>query len=264
MSVHGGAARFARKLSRVKQRLGLYQPRIEEFCFIIGAMKSGTTTLYSYLIQHPTIAPNHFQKEPEYFSRREAPEDLRAYYRQWLPKPFRRQIALEASTGYTKRPSFPNVAERLKALSARKHFVAILRDPVDRIESHLAHNTAATGLPSSAERADSAHALAVSRYAMQLDAYRAAFPDTPVRIVLFEDFREDPLAVLRDICQHLEIDPNFPFRILPPQNTRSRDAQAQSVRLSPETRAELAGELASDMVRLRDEYGVDVSRWGFR
>lgn len=259
----GRVDRIRRKLSRVNQRLGVYQPRIEEFCFIIGAMKSGTTTLYSYLVQHPVIARNHFQKEPEFFSRREAPKDLRPYYRQWLPKPFQRQIALEASTGYMKRPSFPNVAERVKALPGRKHFVAILRDPVDRIESHLAHNTAAAGLPSSGERADRVHALAVSRYAMQLDAYRAAFAGAPLKIVLFEQFREDPIAVLRDICQHLEIDADFPFRILPPQNTRSRDAQAQSVRLSSEIRAELAAELAPDMARLRDEYGVDISRWGF-
>lgn len=36
--------------------------------FIIGAMKSGTTSLYAYLNSHPQIYMSEF-KEPEYFAK---------------------------------------------------------------------------------------------------------------------------------------------------------------------------------------------------
>ena len=40
---------------------------MERFAIIIGAMKSGTTSLFHYLSQHPRIAACH-EKEPDFFS----------------------------------------------------------------------------------------------------------------------------------------------------------------------------------------------------
>ncbi|WP_299938757.1 sulfotransferase [uncultured Pelagimonas sp.] len=252
------------RASRANQRLGLYTPSLKEFCFLIGAMKSGTTTLYHYLAQHPAIAENQYQKEPEFFSSPHEPDDLAPYYRQWLPRLMGRQIALDGSTGYSKQPGFPDVAKRLSKLPGRKHFVYMLRNPVDRLESHLAHNLAAKEVvfEPGAELPDLTHPLAVSQYAYQLDAYRAAFPDIAVKIVAFEAFKTDPLAVVRDICAHLEIDPDFAFEVLPPQNTRSKRADVQSFKLTSDQRADITKRLQPDLERLHAQYGFDTGIWG--
>ena len=39
----------------------------DDFIIIIGSMKCGTSSLYNYLIEHPSICPCSI-KEPEYFS----------------------------------------------------------------------------------------------------------------------------------------------------------------------------------------------------
>lgn len=250
------------KISRVNQRFGLYTPRLSEFCFIIGAMKSGTTTLYAYLAQHPQFLTNRFQKECEFFSQKEQPSDIKTYLRQYLKLPLVRQIALDGSTGYSKMPAFPNVAERLKALPGRKHFLYILRDPVDRVESHIAHNLArGTDTTDFTTPEAIEHYLSVSRYAHQLDAYRAAFPDTPVHLYDFQDLKTNPLGLVRQICRDLHLADSYAFKPLAPQNTRSRQSAVQKFRLSDDQKQIIRTALTPDITRLRDEYGFDVSGW---
>lgn len=263
--LHRANAAAVTALSRGNAALRLYTPAIAEHCFIIGAMKSGTTALYGYLSQHPAIAPNLTEKEPEFFSQPEAFSPaaatgaLAAYRRQWLPRPFARRIALEASTGYSKRPRFPDAAARLARLPARKHLIYILRNPIARAESHLAHN-AALGRgrdPAAAQIADLEHAAAVSRYASQLDAYRSAMPDTPVKLVDFERFQRDTAAVLAELCAFMEIDVGFEFAVAPAPE------RSHGLRLPADQRRRLHAMLAEDMAALSARYGVDVARWGF-
>src|SRR6185437_9238816 len=113
---------------------------IPRFVLIIGAMKSGTTTLYSYLKTHPQIAtgPN---KEPGFF----AFEEKWALGFEWYESQFNfeRQIhacALEATTDYTKYPFCKEVVNRLKASAPRQFkLIYIMRHPLRRIESHARH-----------------------------------------------------------------------------------------------------------------------------
>ena len=237
-------------------------PPTDAFAFIIGAMKSGTTTLFSYLSQHPEIAA-HPVKEPEFFSRKARPSavDLARYAAGWGPVPAGRHVMLEASTGYTKRPRFPDAAARIAALEGRKSFLYIVRDPLARIESHIAHNLAAGQIAPEAIRFDKlAHHVAVSSYAYQLDAWAAAFPGTPVHLVDFADLRDDPLPMLRGVCRALDLDPDFPFTPLAAQNVRS---QQQAYRLPAPLAARLRRALAPDMRRFGDIHGFDVAQWGF-
>jgi hypothetical protein len=253
------------RIVNLNRRLGLFTPQIHEYLFLLGAMKCGTTTLFSYLAQHPEICQNLFQKEPEYFSNHSEELDIRSYYRQYFPLPFKRQIALEASTGYTKIPGFPNVADKLNSLPGKKYFAYIVRNPVERIESHMAHNIAANEKKFDDLFTDGslAYYLAVSRYAFQLDAYRAAFPDHQVLLLDFEVLKTDPLEVVRSVCRHIGIDDLFAFSYIPPQNTRRSDNGAIDFRLSFLQREMLKERLQSDMDRFKYVYGFDVSNWGF-
>jgi hypothetical protein len=253
------------KVAKLNRRLGLFTPRITEFAFIIGAMKSGTTTLFGYLTQHPQIAPNLYDKEPEFFSKETMAEATDDYYRQYFPKFYRHQVALEASTGYTKMPGYPDVAARLKSLPQKKHFIYIIRDPVDRIESHMAH-VVASGRISPDHLFDEdklAHYLAVSRYAMQLDAYRAQFPDQKILLLDFEDLKAQPVQTAQIACQHIGVEASFPFQVIGPLNTRRSHNGASEIKLSASQRAMLKDKLQPDMRRFAADYGFDISRWGF-
>lgn len=108
---------------------------------IVGAMKSGTSSLFNYLSQHPLIVPP-VRKETHYFSlgyRLGKGED-------WYRAHFPLKIALnggkitgEATPGYMFEPDVP--ARIAKALPAAR-IIVVLRNPVERAISHYAHEVA--------------------------------------------------------------------------------------------------------------------------
>jgi hypothetical protein len=139
--------------------------------FIIGAPKSGTTTLFRMLCQHPHVYGSPL-KEPHFFSfgypgdqgEDEKHEDLvgekssashrkdastgppeagsntvRSWpdYRDLFSKAGEEQITGEASTSYM---ANPNVPSRIKRHCSRTRVLAILRNPVDRAYSQYLHH----------------------------------------------------------------------------------------------------------------------------
>lgn len=191
----------------------------DDFTLIIGAMKSGTTTLFHDLARHPQIAACS-DKEPAFFSREHIHENGYAWYQDLWPDhdPKVHRTALEATSAYTKRPRFDGVPERIRRVAdehdARFRFLYILRDPLDRITSHMTH--AIAGGDPSAHHLDGirkgsieGHTLEVSMYARQLDAYLEHFDRDRFHLIPFEAFVEDPAPVLEGIADFLDLDP-FP------------------------------------------------------
>lgn len=241
---------------------------IEGFLLIIGAMKSGTTTLFQYLRQHPQIAPSR-RKEPKFFVRdRKGPRAKRAerYARLWPGfEPGRHRYAMEASTHYTKAPLIPNVAQRIARHPGRFRFLYIMRNPIDRIESHLAHNLSRRQRLPKFDLANRRlrQAVAVSRYAYQLDLFRDGLGRDPEVLLLdFDELRENPLAATARCVAHLGLDPDFAFTPIEPANVRRPSESGETFRLDAAQRALLADSLRDDVAALRDRYGFDVSRWG--
>ena len=66
---------------------------------IIGAQKSGTTSLYHYLSQHPKITPPKYRKEINYFEKRYFSKSLRWYKSQFCSSELN-AYNFEASTNY--------------------------------------------------------------------------------------------------------------------------------------------------------------------
>lgn len=96
---------------------------------IIGAAKSGTTSLYDLVTKHPRIKPA-YTKEPFYFS---SPEKFSLlYYKTNFPIVGKR-LTGEASTSYLSSAEAP---ARMKAAIPDAKLIAILRNPVDRAYSH--------------------------------------------------------------------------------------------------------------------------------
>lgn len=103
---------------------------------IIGAQKGGTTSLFSYLLEHPDVLPP-FRKEVHYF-------DLHyragvRWYRGHFPYAHRLRggsVTLEASPYYLVHPRVP---QRVAQLLPNVKLIALLRNPVDRALSHYQH-----------------------------------------------------------------------------------------------------------------------------
>jgi len=103
---------------------------------IIGAQRSGTTSLFNYLVRHPDVLPP-LGKEVHYF-------DLHygrglEWYRSCFPYRGQlrgRSITLDASPYYLAHPLAP---ERAAGLLPRVKLVALLRNPIDRALSHYQH-----------------------------------------------------------------------------------------------------------------------------
>jgi len=103
---------------------------------VIGAQRSGTTSIFNYLIQHPdVVAP--LGKEIHYFDFHYA-QGVR-YYRGRFPYSHRLRngtITLDATPYYLVHPLVPQRAARL--LPDIK-LIALLRNPIERAFSHYQH-----------------------------------------------------------------------------------------------------------------------------
>lgn len=204
---------------------------MEHFILILGAMKSGTTTLFDLLGEHPAIAPC-FPKEPGFF----AFEDRWAEGFEWYENlfdfdPDRHTFGLDGSTDYAKHPFCSGIADRLAASAPRRFkLIYVVRDPFERLESHARHvqmNRKEVGqFPSvrpdhSLDNGISPVSLAVSRHATQLDHYRSFYDAGDLIIVKFEDLISDQSGTMQKLYAFLGLDAHEGHYV------HSNDASAQ-------------------------------------
>ncbi len=198
---------------------------------VIGAGRSGTTSLYEYLRQHPEVFMSPV-KEPNYFAfadghlpqrgpgasglRRNSVTTLAEYETLFAGAGDARAIG-EASPRYLRTPDAP---ARSAALLPEVRLVAILRDPVER--AHAAYlglrrdglEPAATfeeALRDEERRIREGWPLAAlvgaGLYHRHLSRYYKRFPPERIRVYLHEDLQSDPAGLLRDLLSFLDVDP---------------------------------------------------------
>ncbi len=167
---------------------------------VIGAMKAGTTTLFHDLEQNRAICFS--KKEPAYLTRYDVPRAVTAY-RELFRVAESGQIVGEASTGYSMLPRFTGVAEKALACFGQDlRIVYLVRNPIQRALSHHYHSMSygvAHVDPDIALREDPDF-LATSRYAMQLDSWRAVFPSAQIRVVIAEEYYASRQDTIGQIC----------------------------------------------------------------
>jgi hypothetical protein len=201
--------------------------------FIIGAPKSGTTSLYEYLEGHPEVFMSPV-KEPGYFSgdvnrehrrRFNHPADEAKYLALFADARGEKRLG-EASTRYVLSPA---AAGQVKDFQPDARIVAILRNPVDMIHS-LHGELVSTG---DEDIPDFEQALAAdddrrqgrrlppganpligvyreqTRYATQLARWLDAFGRERVHIMIFDDLVADTPAEFRRLLEFLEVDPDY-------------------------------------------------------
>ena len=206
---------------------------------IIGAMKSGTTSIYYYLKQHPQIymspvkEPNFFALEGEKLEFNgpegqavvngwiceEATTTVEEYRALFLGASNESAIG-EASPWYLYSPEAP---DRIRRYIPEAKLIAVLRNPADRAYSAFLQfvrdgreplKDFAQALEAEEERKRKNwkwiwHYRNMGFYYTQLKRYYDIFEREQIRVYLYEDLIDDPIGVLRDIFRHLGVDDTF-------------------------------------------------------
>jgi len=189
---------------------------------VIGAMKTGTSSLANYLRAHPHVFMTT-PKEPGFFSLRwERGLD-------WYESLFAgagQAVALgEASTNYTKAPALSGVPGRMASVVPDAKLVYVVRDPLHRIRSHYIHNCAHRGERRSIDAAVRANPdfLDFSRYAYQLGLFLEHFDRQQILIVSSEQLRHERDVVLRRIFEFIGVASDADIQNIDEEFNRGRD-----------------------------------------
>ena len=184
---------------------------------IIGAAKSGTTTLANHLAQHPNIFLCPF-KEPEFFSH----DDNFARGLDWYCGLFERarddQLCIEASTAYSRSPQHPHTARRLHLHRPDAKLIYLMRHPVERAYSHFVHRyTKELYRDRPIDRTFEEHVLEdplcldSSDYRLQIGKVLEYFPRSQLLFLFTHELATDEAATLRKVCDFLGL-PATPFQ----------------------------------------------------
>lgn len=171
---------------------------------IVGAMKSATSSLQEQLAGQPGIfmcTP----KEPNFFSDADQYAKGMSWYSGLFAEAPEGSLMGEASTHYTKLPTYPEVVHRLKEHLPNARFVYVMRHPVDRLISHYIHEWSTGVYRCSLEKAIGKYTelVAYGCYAMQLEPYFEAFGRDAVLPVFFDHLLKEPQAELERICRFI-------------------------------------------------------------
>jgi hypothetical protein len=206
---------------------------------VIGAMKSGTTSLYHYLKQHPQIyvSPG---KEVNFFALEGSQLDFNgAEGKERINRSIKREFATnieeyralfrgvsnetavgEVSPLYLYSPEAP---ERITYYIPEAKLIAILRNPIERAYSAYLGITRDGREPlgefSQALQAEKSrirdnwewiwHYKNVGFYHVQLKRYFDIFDRDQIKVYLYEDLKADPLCMLQDLFRFIGVDDTF-------------------------------------------------------
>lgn len=199
---------------------------------VIGAAKSGTSSLHRYLNLHPEISMSSL-KEPKYFVREVSPEFLRdspefegfhTVYRDDYLGLFEPGVRLrgESSTAYTNFPQFPGVPAAIHSEIPAVKLIYLVRDPVERTISqfvqwmgshipyrrNLARRHGVEGLLRDPHD-PAINVVSITLYMMQIRQYLEYFPRESLLVVDSADLESDRRGTLSRIFSFLGAEPDF-------------------------------------------------------
>jgi hypothetical protein len=229
---------------------------IGRYFIVIGAMKSGTTSLYHMLAQHPAMCKSYaelpgasFTKEINYFNRLFRKGHTNVHYDWRFPFDASRHAwTLDVSPNYAKLPRTRPVPRRIAMLEGEVRLAYILRDPIDRIESNLAHKLRKQGKVPKLDVP-----IRISQYARHLDRFTEHIPLDDILLLDFRELQRDPSAIQAKICDFLGID-----RFI--ANAEIHNRRGVDFHLDEQQRNELADALRADVRILINRYGFEPAK----
>jgi len=190
--------------------------------YIVGAQKSGTTTIYNWLSQHPDIYGNQAAKDFPFFSELSLYQKGEKELSKYFHKKQQQRVVLggEASLMYES-----GAVARLYATIPNSLVIVILRNPVERcfsswryaiergIETRSFDEAIAEELAgckySEAWQARQKDYLKHSRYSKQLEEIYEYFPRSKVKLLLYDDLVHRPHKMVKIILEFLEVNREF-------------------------------------------------------
>lgn len=270
-----GPIRARRLMRRTAQRLPYFYRRLlrrdlsKRLDFIIvGAARSGTSTLDAYLREHPQICmaarkevhffnhEKHFRGKPNYLT----------YHANFAPKPDHQFIG-EATPSYMYWATAP---ERMYSYNPRLKLIMILRNPVDRAYSHwnllrmrgLERLSFWDVLQAEPERQRKAAPLQYhdahidrGRYVEQIERIWRYFPQDQLLILRFEDLQRSPQETLNRVFAYIGVE-RQPF-----VREQIANVGAYQAPMGERERTYLAEIYEPEILSLQALLGWDCSDW---
>tara|TARA_B100000902_G_C27318651_1_gene922873 strand:+ start:1855 stop:2754 length:900 start_codon:yes stop_codon:yes gene_type:complete len=198
---------------------------------IIGAMKSATTSLYTYIKQHPNVFMTKI-KEPMFFNNLNKKYDFiikgkkskkittfDEYYALFKDVMHEKAIG-EASPSYLYNEQ---CAQLIKKHLPKTKIIAIIRQPVERAYSNYLHAKRADREPiNNFEDAFNSEESRIKKkwsplyhyksqglYYKQLKKYYNLFDKKQIKIILFQDLINNPKKTTKEVFNFLEVDDTF-------------------------------------------------------
>lgn len=214
--------------------------------YIVGHPKCGTTALYEMLRAHPQLYMPDL-KETRFFARELHPRSPPAYpstlpaYLELFESAEPHQRVGEASPSYLRSQ---HAAARIAQLRPDARIIAIFREPAsfvrslhmelvrDHVEAEkdLRGALALEAVRSQRQELERHPGLVYSeyvRYAEQLRRFAAVFPAEQMMVLIYDDFRRNNDATIRDVLRFLEVDATLDVRAIEANPT----VRVRSVRL---------------------------------
>ena len=182
---------------------------------VIGSQKSGTSSLFFGLNQHPQIymAP---AKELNYFYHEALFAKGPGHYATYFKEAPEGTICGEASPGYICHPRTP---ARIRRQLPDVKLILTIRDPVERAYSQywdnrrqLAEGRSFDGLLEGPQHQvfnpDQKNYFSRGLYSVYLERYLALFPRDQLLIIQFDELKKDPESVYKRCFEFIGVDPD--------------------------------------------------------
>ena len=264
---------------------------------IIGAMKSGTTSLLHYLSLHPSVSVSDPKELNFFITEGSWEKGIDWYSSQFKDRPSRG----EASTSYSKYPLYDGVPKRMYSVIPEVRLLYLIREPISRIESHIQQSRCQElddrSLSEIFQTMDN-HYVNCSMYWKQLTRYLVFYPPENILVIRTDELQNRREHVMKKVFSFIGVDAKFqstgfsrvlhsseskkrknvfgrslsrlkPGRMIrglipTPINSMFRRATMEPVHrpgLTPEIVGNVMNHLHQDLQELSEFTGIDFSDW---
>lgn len=187
---------------------------------LIGAMKCGTSTLQKQLVLQEGVFMTT-PKEPNFFSDDDVYGRGHGWYSQLYAAAAPGDLKGEASTHYTKLPTYPDALARMRSVLPNPRLVYMIRNPLERAISHYIHEWTQGIAPKDPRRAfrELPEMVEYGCYGYQIAPFIETYGAENILLTSLELIRANPDEEFRRIATFLGLkgDPKW-IHDLPAQN----------------------------------------------
>ena len=173
----------------------------------IGAPRSGTTWVYECLKEHPQVCFSS-KKELYFFDRKDNYERGLDFYYSFFDHCSEGLIKGEFTATYLSSNEAPS---RIKSNFPDVKIIVCLRNPIERAYSHYLYDRASKRVEVDFEEAlkKNEKYIKMGLYFNQISHYLKYFKKDQIKIIFYEDIKERPSELIKEVCDFLNIDKTY-------------------------------------------------------